>query len=98
MCISDPQNLDIRSTVMVQLDSMQGMIAGYIASPKGQMAIRNYLSSPEGKKTLDTYLSTPDGQEMARLVLSRALEGTNLSADVKVKVLAAIEEKKKPKA
>jgi hypothetical protein len=61
------------------------------------MAIRNYLSSPEGKKTLDTYLSTPDGQEMARLVLSRALEGTNLSADVRAKVLAAVEEKK-PKA
>lgn len=81
---------------MVQLDCMQGMIAGYIASPKGQEAIRNYLSSPEGKKTLDAYLSTPDGQEMARLVLSRALEGTNLSADVKVKVLAAVEEKKKP--
>ena len=83
---------------MVHLDRIQGMIAGYILSPKGQMAIRDYLQSPEGKKTLDTYLSTPDGQAMARLVLSRALEGTNLPADVTVKVIAAVEEKKKPKA
>lgn len=81
---------------MVQLDWMQGMIAGYAASPKGQEAIRNYLSSADGKKTIDAYLSTPDGQAMARLVLSRALEGTNLSADIKGKVLAAIEEKKNP--
>jgi hypothetical protein len=75
---------------------MQGMIAGYIASPQGQEAIRNYLSSPEGQKTIDTYLSTPEGQDMARLVLSRALEGTNLSADVRGQVLAAVKEKKKP--
>lgn len=81
---------------MVHLDCMKGMIAGYIASPKGQETIRNYLVSPEGKKTLDTYLSTPQGQEMARLILSRALEGTNLSEDIRVKVLAAVEEKKKP--
>ncbi len=81
---------------MVQLDCMQGMIAGYIASPKGQETIRNYLASPEGKRTMDTYLSTPEGQEMARLVLSRALEGLNLPHDVKGKVLAAVEEKKRP--
>jgi hypothetical protein len=83
---------------MVQLDSMKGIIAGYIASPKGQEAIRNYLSSPEGKKTLDTYLSTPEGQDMAKLVLVRALEGTTLSADVRAQVLAAFAEKKNPKA
>jgi hypothetical protein len=81
---------------MVPFNGMQGMIAGYVASPKGQEAIRNYLTSPEGKKTMDTFLSTPEGQDMARLVLTRALEGTNLSADVREKVLAAIEEKKKP--
>ena len=81
---------------MVQLDCMQGMIAGYVTSPQGQETIRNYLSSPEGKKTMETYLSTPEGQETARLVLSRALEGLNLPPDVKVKVLAAVEEKKKP--
>jgi hypothetical protein len=93
---SDPHCSGIWSQVMVQLDCMQGMIAGYIASPKGQETIRNYLASPEGKKTMDTYLSTPEGQEMARLVLSRALDGLNLPHDVKGKVLAAVEEKKRP--
>ena len=78
------------------MDCMQGMIAGYIASPKGQEAIRNYLSSPEGKKTMDTYLLTPEGQDMAKLILSRALEGTNISADVRAQVVAALEEKKRP--
>lgn len=78
---------------MAPREWMKGMIAEYAASPAGQEAIRNYLSSAEGKKTLDTYLSTPEGQAMARLVLSRALEGTNLSRDVRDKVLAAIEEK-----
>jgi hypothetical protein len=79
---------------MAGLSGMQGMIAGYIASPQGQEAIRCYLSSPEGKKTMDTYLSTPEGQEMAILILSRALEGTTLSAEVRAQVLAAIAEKK----
>jgi hypothetical protein len=79
---------------MVQLDCMQGMIAGYVASPKGQEAIRNYLSSPEGQKTIDTFFSTPEGQEMGRLVLSRVLDGLNLPEDIKGQVLAAVEEKK----
>jgi len=79
---------------MVQLDCMQGMIAGYVTSPRGQEAIRNFLSSPEGKKTINTFLSTPEGQEAARLVLSRALDGLDLPADVRAKVLSAVEEKK----
>lgn len=78
---------------MVQLD-MKGMIAAYCVSPQGQEAIRNFLSTPEGKKTLDNYLSSPEGQEMARFVLDRALEGTNLSRDIRAQVLAAVAEKK----
>jgi hypothetical protein len=81
---------------MVRFDGMQGMIAGYVASPRGQEAIRNYLSSPEGKKTLTSYLETPEGKETARLILHRVLEGLNLPADVRAKVLAAVEEKMKP--
>ena len=79
---------------MVQLNGMQGMIASYIASPQGQETIRNYLSSPEGKKTLDDYLAKPEGQEMAKLILTRTLEGTNLSEEIKATVLAAIAGKK----
>jgi len=78
---------------MVQLDCMQGMIQGYVTSPRGQETIRNYLSSPEGKKTVETYLATPEGQATARLILSRVLEGLNLPSEVKGQVRAAIEEK-----
>jgi hypothetical protein len=76
---------------MVQFDCMQGMIASYVASSKGQEAIRNFLSSPDGQKTIDTFLATPQGQETARLVLSRALEGMDLPADVRAQVIAAAE-------
>jgi len=81
---------------MVRFDGMQGMIAGYVASPRGQEAIRNYLSSPEGKKTLAAYLKTPEGQKTARLIMSLALEELTLPAEIKEKVLAAVEEKMKP--
>ncbi len=74
---------------MVGLDCMQGMIAGYVRSPRGQEAIRNYLSSPEGKRTIDAYLSTPEGRQMACLLLSRAMEGLEMPADVRTQVLAA---------
>jgi len=78
---------------MVNLGGMQGLIAAYAASPQGQEAIRNYLLSPDGKKTIDAYLATPGGTDMACLLLTRALEGTNLPADVKARVLAAVREK-----
>ena len=68
---------------MGSLDCMQGLLAGYLASPKGQQALRRYLSSPEGKATIDAYLATPDGQQMARLLLVRALDNLALPEDVK---------------
>jgi len=78
---------------MVQLDGLQGMIAGYCASPKGQETIKKYLSSPEGQKTIDAYLATPGGQAMARLILLRALEGLDLPAAVKAEIRRALSEK-----
>lgn len=83
---------------MAPLDCMQGMIAGYVASPRGQEAIRNYLSSPEGKKAIDCYLSTPEGQDMEKLVLSRTLDRLDLPPDIKTLVREALEaEKKNPR-
>ena len=79
---------------MVQLDCMQGMIAGYAASPKGQEAIRSYLLSPEGQKTLDSYLATEEGQQMAKMIVTRALAGLDLPGDVRDQVCRALDEKK----
>lgn len=78
---------------MVQLDCMQGMIAGYCASPGGQEAIRKYLSTPEGQKTIDTFLATPGGQAMGRLILLRALDGLDLPATVKAEIRTALSDK-----
>ena len=58
---------------MTHIDGIQGMVAGYIASPQGKQMIRNFLTSPEGQEAIDSYLSTPEGQEMAKLLLAKAL-------------------------
>jgi len=79
---------------MVKFDPMQGMIAGYAASPKGQEAIRSFLTSPEGQKTLDTYLATAEGQQMMKLIVLRALDGLDIPADVRDHVCRALDEKK----
>jgi hypothetical protein len=77
---------------MGALDGVQGMIAGYLASPKGQQAVRSFLSSPEGKEIIDSYLATPEGQQMARLLLLRALDGLNIPDEVKVMIRTALAE------
>jgi hypothetical protein len=78
---------------MVKLDCMQGMIAGYISSLKGQEAIRSYLASPEGQKTLDTYLGTPEGQQMARLVLLKTIDHLDISLDARGEIRRALDGK-----
>ena len=77
---------------MGAMDGIQGMVAGYLASPKGQEMIQVFLSSPEGKEAIDSYLSTPGGQQMARLLLLRALDRLNIPDEVKVMIRTALEE------
>jgi len=78
---------------MGTFDCMQAMIAGYLASPKGQEAIRTYLASPEGKDTIDRYLATPAGQQMARLLLLRVMDTLEISSDAKTVLRTALEAK-----
>jgi hypothetical protein len=77
---------------MGTMDGIQGMVAGYLASPKGQEMIQGFLSSPEGKEAIDSYLSTPGGQEMARFLLLRALDRLNIPDEVKVMIRTALAE------
>jgi hypothetical protein len=74
-------------------DCVQAMAAEYLASPKGQEMIRSYLSSPEGKAMIDTYLATPEGQQMARLLLTRALDSLDLPYDLKEAICISLEGK-----
>ncbi len=68
------------------------MVAEYLASPKGQDAIRSFLSSHQGKEAIDSYLATPGGQQMARLLLLRALDSLDISNDVKEQIRSALAE------
>ena len=78
---------------MVSLDPMKGMIAQYLATPRGQEMIHGYLSSPEGQASIRDYLATPDGQRTAQLLIPHMLDGLNLPEDVKEKIRIAISEK-----
>jgi hypothetical protein len=77
---------------MGALDGIQGMVASYLASPRGQEAIRSFLSSPQGKEAIDAYLSTHEGQQMARLLLGRALDSLNIPEQVKDQIRTALAE------
>ena len=75
---------------MNAVDGIQGMVAKYLASPKGQEAIRSFLASPQGKEAIDAYLSTNAGQQIARLLLLRALDSLTIPDDVKEQIRTAL--------
>jgi len=68
----------------------QEMIHRYLSSPEGQEMIHRYLSSPEGQEMIRDYLATPDGQRTAQLLLPHMLDALNLPEDVKEKIRIAI--------
>jgi len=78
---------------MGTFECMQGMIAGYLASPKGQQALQNYLASPEGKATINAYLATPDGQKMAQVILCHAMDNLKIPEEAKEVIRTALNEK-----
>jgi hypothetical protein len=88
------QQLTQFGVFMVKLDCMQAMIAGYIASPKGQEALRNYIASAEGQKTLNSCLATTEGKQMAKLLLKQTIDSLDLPEDVRDQVRTALEKKK----
>ena len=73
---------------------MKGMIAQYLATPRGQDMIHGYLSSMEGQASIREYLITPAGKQTRLLLLPHMLDGLNLPEDVKVKIRIAISERK----
>ncbi|MGA2103758.1 hypothetical protein [Methanoregula sp.] len=75
---------------MSALEGIQGLVAGYLASPKGQDAIRSFLSSPQGTEAINAYISTPDGQQIARLLLLKALDGLEIPDAVKEQIRTAL--------
>jgi hypothetical protein len=72
------------------IDPMNGMIAAYLASPKGREAIQNYLSSSEGQKTICDYIATPQGKKTVEQILPCILDALSLSPENRAIVLESI--------
>jgi hypothetical protein len=70
------------------------MIAAYFVSPEGQKKIHQFLSSTEGKEIIRKYLTTPVGQQLAHELLSVALDGLDIPADLKETIRAALGKEK----
>lgn len=77
---------------MMALDPMKGMIASYLASPKGKETIQNYLSSPEGQKAICEYLATPQGNVTLQQILPCILDSLHLSPETRACVIKNIAE------
>ena len=76
---------------MTHFSGIQGLIAGYIASPQGREMVRSFLSSPEGQEAINAYLATPEGQGMAKLLLIKALDSLGLPGPLKEEIRSALE-------
>lgn len=75
---------------MVHFSGIQGLIAGYIASPQGREMVKSFLSSPEGQEAINAYLVTPEGQGMAKLLLIKALDNLRLPGPLKEEIRSAL--------
>jgi len=62
------------------IGSMGGAVAGYLATPEGQDAVKKFLASPEGIALLTNFAGTADGQKTMLAVLPTVLSGLNLPA------------------
>ena len=72
------------------LDPMSGMIASYLASPKGKEAIHTYLASPQGHKTICDYIATPQGKETVKTILPCLFDALSLSPENRAIILESI--------
>jgi hypothetical protein len=72
------------------LDPMKGMIASYLASPKGQETVKNYLASPEGKRAICEYLNTPAGKETVRELLPCIIDALPLTPEGRAAIAACV--------
>jgi hypothetical protein len=75
---------------MMALDPMKGMIASYLATPKGKETIQNFLSSPEGQKVISEYLATPQGNVTIQQIFPCILECLHLSPGAQETVMKII--------
>jgi len=64
------------------IGGMGGAVAGYLATPEGQDAIKKFLASPEGIALLQNFAGTPEGKKTMSGILPQVLGGLNLPPGV----------------
>jgi hypothetical protein len=72
------------------IGTMGGAVAGYLATPEGQDAIKKFLASPEGISLLQNFAGTPDGKKTMASVLPNVLGGLNLPPGAAEMVIGAL--------
>jgi len=64
------------------LGGIGGSVAGYLATPEGQDAIKKFLASPEGIALLKNFVATPEGQNTMVSILPQVLGALNFPPGV----------------
>ena len=74
------QSYEVTTMNFGNIGSIGGAIAGYIATPEGQAAVKTFLASPEGIALLKDFAGTSAGQNAMLSILPTVLGGLNLPA------------------
>lgn len=72
------------------IGNLGGSVAGYLATPDGQEAVKKFLASPQGMALLQNFMGTPEGKTTMAGVLPQFLGGLNLPSGTTETVLGAI--------
>jgi hypothetical protein len=72
------------------LGEIGGSVAGYLATPEGQDAIKKFLASPEGIAMLKNFVGSPEGQKTMLGILPQVLGALNLPPGVTDTVKGAL--------
>jgi hypothetical protein len=72
------------------LGGIGGSLAGFIATPEGQTAVKNFLVTPDGMTLLKNFAATPQGQQVIMSIFPSLVDGMNLPEPVKAMIKSAV--------
>jgi hypothetical protein len=67
-----------------------GSLAGFIATPDGQAAVKNFLSTPDGMNLLKSFAASSQGQQVIMSILPSVVDGMNLPEPVKAMIKSSV--------
>jgi hypothetical protein len=72
------------------LGGIGGSLAGFIATPEGQAAVKNFLATPDGMNLLKSFATSSQGQQVIMSILPSVVDGMNLPGPVKDMIKSAV--------